>query len=136
MSNMIRIQPATRGGITALDVCEMYGLGFHLGGVVELLTAACRTHPVDKHKIEKARTLLQRFFADPHKCIQLPRAEDDALSWASPQKIVASLGLKDTPALAVTYILNAAAFQQNRDCELELSKALVQLEKQAEEQAR
>lgn len=125
---MIRIEPAVRGGISVWDAIEFYGLSYHLASAVELLTAACRTHPIDKRKMEKSRDLLQRFIDDPHRCISLPIAESNALKWNSPPKVITALGLKDVTALVVTYILNAAAFDKNDSCQLEIAKALVALD--------
>ena len=132
---MIRIEPAVRSSISVWDAAEVYGLNFHLASAVELLAAACRTHPIDKRKMEKARDLLQRFIDDPHKCIALPSAEPHALKWNSPPKVIAALGLKDVPALVVTYILNAAAFDKNDACQLEIAKGLAALDTHLKETA-
>lgn len=129
MTSTIQIQPAARGGITVLDCIEHYGLTYHIGSAVELLVAACRTHPVDMRKVEKAKALLKRFIDDPHNCNLLPEAAPGALKWRTPQNIIAALGLKGVPAVAVTYLLNASAFTKNRDCEVEIGKALAALER-------
>lgn len=126
-----QINPAhykTAHGFEAMDVIEMYGLPTHLAVAFQHLIIAQRGAANRNLNIEQACWYLHRWNNDPNDNAAACSPSPDALEWADPVKIVAAFGLKDDIAVAVTYILNLAAFGGNE--EIEIEKALLQLEKQ------
>lgn len=111
--------------ISVIDVVEYYGLGYVTGSAFRCLVEA--DGDTKSLAYAAAIRLLHRWIDDPHETAEEFDADERALSWASPQKIVAAFGLKGNIAVAVTYILNAAAFAD--DEEMEITKAIVALER-------
>jgi len=124
------INHKTHAGFSLIDVAEIYGLPFHLATAFQYLVIAERVGP-RALQIKRAIWYLQRWLDDVHDNVSECDATDDALVWASPQKIVAAFGLNGDIAVAATYILNAAAFAD--DEELEIAKAIIQLERAEQE---
>lgn len=112
-------------GIELIDVVEQYGLPFHLAAALQHIVAA--DHKGDREKsIEHARWYVERWLQNCHDNCAYPDPLEDCLEWHNPQDIIKAFGLEGNLAIAVNYILQAAAFEC--DEELEIQKALIALE--------